>query len=71
VSAQNKFILLVPVSQSNMQNENTWDKNILEVESQLNNVQNKTTGDTPFRMLHGYYPSFHYGILRHSVIEGL
>lgn len=39
---------LVPVLQANMQNDNTWDKNILEVESQLNNGQNKTTGETPF-----------------------
>lgn len=56
---------LVPVLQSNMQDDNIWGKNILEVQSQLNNVKNKTTGDTPFRLLHGYYD----GILRHTVIE--
>lgn len=39
------------------------------MESQLNNAQNKTTGHTPFRSLHGYYPSFHDGALRHMTTE--
>jgi len=59
---------LVPVLQANMTNERNWDKKLLEVESQLNNSQNKTVGDTPFRVLYGYYPSFHDGVLRHITV---
>jgi len=44
---------LVPVLQANMTNERSWDKKLLEVESQLNNSSNKTVGDTPFHILYG------------------
>lgn len=37
--------------------------------SHLNNVENKTIGNTPFHVLYGYYPSFADGIIRHVVIE--
>jgi len=57
---------LVPVFKANMTNERSWDKKLLEVESQLNYSQNKTVGVTPFRILYGYHPSFHDGVLRHN-----
>lgn len=60
---------LVPVLQANMTNERDWDKKLLEVESQLNNSQNKIVGDTPFRILYGYHASFHDGVLRHLTVE--
>jgi hypothetical protein len=52
-----------------MTNERNWDKKLLEVESQLNNSQNKSVGDTPFRILYGYHASFNDGVLRHITIE--
>lgn len=50
--------------------DNKWDKRILDVECQLNNFYNKTFGDTPFRVLFDYHPSFKYGILYNLVTEG-
>jgi len=52
-----------------MTNERNWDKKLLEVESQLNNSQNKTVGDTPFHILYGYHASFHDGVLRHITVD--
>lgn len=54
---------LVPVLQANMKNDRTWDQQILKVESQLNNAFNSTIGDTPFRVLYEYNPSYTDGIL--------
>jgi len=52
--------------QANMEKDRTWDKHIAVVESQLNNVYNKTIGHTPFQVLFGYLPSFKDGVLRHA-----
>ena len=41
-----------------------WDSKIKEIERNLNNVVNKTTNKTPFKMLHGYSARFHDGLLR-------
>jgi len=57
---------LVPVMQSTMENNRTWDKTIKDIECHLNNAHNKTIGDTPFHVLYGYYPSFRDGTLRHA-----
>ncbi|KAL4119487.1 hypothetical protein QTP88_012294 [Uroleucon formosanum] len=59
---------LVPVLQANMTNEGSWDKKLLEVESQLNNSPNKTVGDTSFHILYDYHASFHDGVLRYITI---
>jgi len=60
---------MVPVLQANMTNERNWDKTLLEVESQLSNSQNKTVGNTPFRILYGYHASFREGVQRHITVE--
>ncbi|CAI6353555.1 unnamed protein product [Macrosiphum euphorbiae] len=56
---------LVPVMQSAMGSDRTWDRHISDVECHLNNAYNKTIGDTPFHVLFGYYPSFRDGVLHH------
>ncbi|KAL1481956.1 hypothetical protein MTO96_034117 [Rhipicephalus appendiculatus] len=38
-----------------------WDVNLKQVECSLNNAISKSTGKSPFEMLHGYKPSF-YGV---------
>jgi len=54
---------LVPVMQSTMESDRTWDKHISDIECHLNNAYNKTIGDTPFHVLFGYYPTFRDGVL--------
>jgi len=56
---------LVPVMQSTMESDRTWDKRISDIECHLNNAYNKTIGGTPFHVLFGYYPSFRDGVLHH------
>lgn len=60
---------LVPLMQVTAETEVTWDKQIAEMECQLNNASNKTIGDTPFHALYGYYLSFTDGVLSHAVKE--
>lgn len=60
---------LVTTLQANMTSDRTWDRCITEVESHLNNATNSTIGDTPFKVLYGYYPSIHDGALRNVTTE--
>lgn len=54
---------LVPILQASKTIERNWDKNVLEVESQINNAHNNTIGDTLFRVLHACHPSFYDRVL--------
>lgn len=44
---------LVPIIMTSMENEESWDEKITEVERNLNVAVNKTTNKTPFEALHG------------------
>jgi len=59
---------LVPVIQANMTTERSWDRELTKVECQLNNSYNKTIGDTPFKVLYGYYANFVDGALSSMVV---
>lgn len=41
-----------------------WDKRMKTIERNLNNQINKSTGKTPFELLHGYRPRFNDGAMR-------
>ncbi|KAE9527039.1 hypothetical protein AGLY_013687 [Aphis glycines] len=59
---------LVTVIQANMITERSWDRELAIVEYQLNNSYNKTIGDTPFKVLYGYYANFVDGELSSMVV---
>lgn len=52
-----------------MSNEPSWDGEMAKVECQLNNSHDKTIGDTPFKVLYGYYANFEDGALA-SIVAG-
>lgn len=58
---------LVPTIMTCTDAEDEWDVKIPEVERNLNTVINKTTGKTPFEVLHGYLPIFKDGIVVQAV----
>lgn len=65
-----------PVLQANMYNETyryvhdrSWDKRILEEESNLNIAYNKTIGKTPFHIFYGYLPKYKDDVSRHDTSQ--
>jgi len=64
VERANRTILSTITTSMKDQRHKDWDLRIKETERNLNNVVNKTTGKTPFEMLHGYSARFNDGILR-------
>lgn len=64
VERANRTILSTIKTSMESSNHRDWDKRIKECERNLNNMINKTTGRTPFELLHGYRPKFHDGLIR-------
>lgn len=64
VERVNRTLLpLIAIATNNVELRD-WDVNIKTIERDLNNTINKTTGKTPFQLLHGYIPRFNDGVLR-------
>lgn len=57
---------VLPVITTSMQDpdQRDWDEGLKRAECSLNNAVSKTTGKTPFEMLHGYQPDFYGAALQ-------
>lgn len=62
---------LVPAIRANLQDEEgkSWDKSIRKIQSDLNEMQNASTGKSPFEVVYGYVPQRDEGELRRRTME--
>lgn len=54
---------LIPTIGASLHNNTKWVKILPEVERNLNSSINKTTGKSPFELLHENKPRYHFGVL--------
>lgn len=67
VERVNRTVLPVITTSMTDPQQRDWDEKLNLAECSLNNSVNKTSGRTPFEMLHGYQPDFHNTALKRLV----